>query len=206
MLKIWGRPNSINVQKVMWTVSELGLEAERLDAGLEFGVVSEPWFKTYNPNRLVPTIDDDGFVLWESNVIVRYLAAKYSLGELMPSEPETRAAAEMWMDWQQTAIMPGLGPLFVGMVRTAPGARDSDAIESAAKKVEANMRMLDDHLAGKTYLMGERFTVADIPLGCAGYRWYGLDIPRPDFPNLAAWYERLTARPGYATHVMLPLT
>jgi glutathione S-transferase len=76
MLKIWGRPNSINVQKVMWTVSELGLEAERLDAGLEFGVVSEPWFKTYNPNRLVPTIEDDGFVLWESNVIVRYLAAK----------------------------------------------------------------------------------------------------------------------------------
>ncbi len=206
MLKIWGRPNSINVQKVMWTVSELGLEAERLDAGMEFGVVSEPWFETYNPNRLVPTIDDDGFVLWESNVIVRYLAAKHSLGELMPSEPQTRAAAEMWMDWQQTAIIPDLGRLYRGIVRTAPDARDHDAIESAAKKVEAGLRMLDNRLAGRAYLMGDRFTIADIPLGCAGYRWYALDIPHPDFPNVAAWYERLTARPGFATHVMQPLT
>ena len=206
MLKIWARPNSINVQKVMWTVSELGLEAERTDAGMEFGVVSEPWFETYNPNRLVPTIDDDGFVLWESNVIVRYLAAKYSLGELMPSEPQTRATAEMWMDWQQTAIIPDLGPLFRSIVRMAPSDRDHDAIESAAKKVTAGLRMLDDHLAGRAYLMGDRFTIADIPLGCAGYRWYSLYIPHPDFPNVAAGYERLTARPGFATHVMLPLT
>ena len=206
MLKIWGRRNSINVQKVMWTVSELGIESQRLEAGMDFGVVSEPWFETYNPNRLVPTINDDGLILWESNVIVRYLAAKYSAGGLMPSELGARAAAEMWMDWQQTAIMPDLGPLFRGIVRTAPSDRDHDAIESAAKKIEAGMRMLDNCLAGRAYLMGDRFTIADIPLGCVGYRWYALDIPHPDFPNVAAWYERLTARPGFATHVMLPLT
>ena len=206
MLKIWGRPNSINVQKVMWTVAELGLEAERLDAGMEFGVVSEPWYKTYNPNRRIPTIDDDGFVLWESNVIVRYLAAKHALGELMPSEPEARATAEMWMDWQQTTIIPGLGPLFVGMVRTPPGTRDPAAMEAAASAVEAGMRLLDAHLADRTFMMGEAFTIADIPLGCACYRWYALDMPHPDLPNVAAWYDRLAKRPGYAAHVMYPLT
>ncbi len=206
MLKIWGRRNSINVQKVMWTVSELGIESERLDAGMDFGVVSEPWFETYNPNRLVPTIDDDGLILWESNVIVRHLAAKYSAGGLMPSELGARAAAEMWMDWQQTAIMPDLGPLFLGMVRTAPDARDHAAIERAAKGVEACLRVLDGQLSGKSYVLGEQLSIADIPLGCVAYRWYALDIEHADFPKLRAWYDRLADRPGFIEHVMLPLT
>src|SRR5690348_14570034 len=117
-LRIWGRRNSINVQKVMWTVAELDLRVERIDAGMHYGVVDEPWFYERNPNRLVPTIDDDGVTLWESNVIVRYLAARHGHGILMPDDPATRAKAEMWMDWQQNTIMPGLSPLFLGFIRT----------------------------------------------------------------------------------------
>ncbi|PPR68979.1 MAG: Glutathione S-transferase GstB [Alphaproteobacteria bacterium MarineAlpha3_Bin2] len=206
ILKIWGRPNSINVQKVMWTVAELGLEVERVDAGMDFGVVTEPWFEAMNPNRLVPTIDDDGFILWESNVIIRYLAEKHSLGKLMPSALEKRAIVEMWMDWQQTKIMLGLGPLFLGLVRTAPEQRDADALENAEREVEAGMRLLDNHLADRTFVMGEKFSIADIPLGCACYRWYALDIKYPDLANLRAWYDRLKIRPGFIDHVMMPLT
>jgi glutathione S-transferase len=206
MLRVWGRANSINVQKVMWTVGELGIEAKRVDAGMSHGIVNEPWYAAHNPNRLVPTIDDDGVVIWESNVIVRYLAAKHALDTLMPADPAARAEAEMWMDWQQTTVMPGLGPLFLGLIRTPAEKRDSGAIQRAAGVVESALRMLDTHLAGRPYVGGDRLTVADIPLGCVAYRWYALPVEHVEVANLRAWYERLMARPAFARHVMLPLT
>ena len=206
MLKIWGRRNSINVQKVMWTVGELSVPFERVDAGMAHGVVNEPWYATYNPNRLVPTIDDGGVVLWESNVIVRYLAAKHSAGTLMPTDPVARAKADMWMDWQQNTVMQGLSPLFLGLIRTPADKRDAGAMRTAAQSVEAAMRTLDGHLAGKAFVAGDHLTVADIPAGCATYRWYALPVEHADLPNLRAWYERLTRRPAFAEHVMLPLT
>ena len=204
MLKIWGRTNSINVQKVMWTVAELGLPFERVDAGMAHGVVNEPWYADLNPNRLVPAIDDDGAVLWESNVIVRYLAARH--GEtLMPADLATRAKAEMWMDWQQTAF-PGFGPLFLGLIRTPPAKRDMAAIRAGQENTEAGLRLLDKYLANRPYMIADHLTVADIPLGCVAYRWYALPIERPELPNLRAWYERLSKRPAFAQNVMLPLT
>ena len=207
MLKIWGRKNSINVQKVMWTVGELGLKPERVDAGMAHGVVGEPWYETFNPNRLVPTIDDDGAVLWESNVIVRYLAAKHAAGTLMPTDPVLRAKAEMWMDWQQSTVMPGaLTPLFLGLIRTPPEKRDAEALRKAAEATQAALRTLDAHLAGQPYVLGDSFTVADIPVGVATYRWYALPVEHAELPNLRAWYDRLRQRPAFAEHVMLPLT
>ena len=206
MLKVWGRKNSINVQKVMWTVAELGLAVERIDAGMSHGVVNEEWYANLNPNRLVPALQDGEFVLWESNVIVRYLAAKYGSRKLIPMDPAARATAEMWMDWQQTTVMPGLGPLFLGLVRTAPEKRDRVAIQAGAERVEAALRLLDNHLAGRSYIIGDHLSVADIPLGCVVYRWYALEIAHPKLPHLRAWYERLAVRHGFLTHVMLPLT
>jgi glutathione S-transferase len=206
MLKIWGRPNSINVQKVMWTTAELGVAHQRTDAGMAHGVVGEAWYGDKNPNRLVPMIDDDGLVLWESNVIVRYLAAKHAAGGLMPDTLPQRAQAEMWMDWQQTTLMTGLSPLFLNLIRTPLAQRDAAAIKTGAETAAAAFAMLDRHLAGRDHMVGDRFTVADIPVGVAAYRWYALPITRPDLPALRAWYERLTQRPAFATHVMLPLT
>jgi glutathione S-transferase len=205
MLKIWGRTNSINVQKVMWTVAELGLRFERVDAGMAHGVVSEPWYAELNPNRLVPAIDDDGVVLWESNVIVRYLAAKHAAGTLMPADLAMRARAEMWMDWQQTSL-PGFGPLFLGLIRTPPEKRDMAAIRAGQESTEAGLRLLDKYLANRPYMIADHLTVADIPLGCVAYRWYALPIERPDLPHLRAWYQRLTQRPAFTQNVMLPLT
>jgi glutathione S-transferase len=207
MLKIWGRTNSINVQKVMWTVGELGFKPERVDAGMAHGIVNEPWYETKNPNRLVPTIDDDGIVLWESNVIVRYLATKHAPGTLMPTDPAGRARAEMWMDWQQSTIMPGaLTPLFLGLIRTPPEKRDAAALQKAAEATEAALRKLDAHLANQPYVLGNSLTVADIPVGVATYRWYALPVEHAELPNLRAWYDQLTKRPAFAQHGMLPLS
>ncbi len=191
MLKLWGRRNSVNVQKVMWTIAEIGLEVERIDAGMAHGIVTEPWFEDINPNRLVPAIDDDGVVLWESNVIIRYLAAKHAGGTLMPADNATRARAEMWMDWQQSTIMPGLGPVFVWLVRTPAERRNMSAIGKGVDAVKAALQLLDRHLADRPYVLGDAFTIADIPLGCAVYRWYALPVEHGDMANLRAWYERL---------------
>ena len=206
MLKIWGRNNSINVQKVLWTCAELGQVFERIDCGGAFGQNREPWYLAMNPNGLVPTIDDDGFVLWESNAIVRYLAAKHAMGTLCPADPRARADAERWMDWQLTTVLPAMSPIFWGLVRTPPEKRDLGAIETARVKLADTMIILDRRLSTRTYVTGATFTMGDIPLGCMTYRWYALDIQRPDLPNLRRWYDRLVARTGFKTHVMLPMT
>lgn len=206
MLKIYGRTNSINVQKVMWAVGELGLQHQRIDAGMAFGVVNEPAYGKMNPNRLVPTIDDDGVILWESNTIVRYLAAKHATGTLMPKGHAERAQAEKWMDWQMGSIQQGLTPVFWNLIRTPADKRDMKAVETGQATVNKSLAVLDEHLKGKTFMLGDTFTVADIPLGCIAYRWYGLPIERQTFANVRAWYERLTTRPAYKQHVMLPIT
>jgi glutathione S-transferase len=206
MLRIWGRRNSINVQKVMWTVGELAVPHERIEAGMAFGIVDTAEFRGRNPNGLIPVIEDDGIVVWESNAIVRYLAAKHATGTWMPGSNLGRARAEMWMDWQQTTLTPGIGPVFMGLVRTPPEKRDSAAIEAGRKKTEAAMRVLDAHLESRQYMGGTNLTIADLALGPVAYRWYALPIERPSLPALKAWYDRLAARPAFKEHVMLPLT
>lgn len=206
MLKIYGRPNSINVQKVMWTANELGLDYEHETAGMAFGKVNENWYRAMNPNSLVPTIDDDGVVLWESNVIVRYLAAKHATGTMMPAAHAARAKAEMWMDWQQTVIHPPMTPVFWGLVRTPEAERDMSVVDANAEKVRVGLERLNAWLADQTFICGDQLTVADIPLGCAVYRWFALPVEHGRIANVRAWYERLTKRSAYREHVMLPVS
>ncbi len=206
MLKIWGRTNSINVQKVMWAVGELNLPHERIDAGMQFGVVNEPWYRAMNPNARVPTIDDDGFVLWESNAIVRYLARKYGAGGLMPASLERCADADRWMDWSTTTMAPLMTPLFWGHIRTPPEKRDAAALEQARQQMEAVMQILDAWLASRHYIAGNELSIGDIPAGCFVQRWHALPIPHGVHTHVAAWYERLCQRPAFRAHVMLPLS
>jgi glutathione S-transferase len=206
MLKVWGRKNSINVQKVLWCCDELNLDYERIDAGGEFGLNREPEYLAMNPNGLIPTISDDGFVLWESNAIVRYLASKHGAGTLYPEDLRHRADADRWMDWHITEVYRHLGPVFLGLVRTPPEERDESTIEASRQQAAEAWKILDDQLSGRAYITGSSFTMADIPLGAAVYRWYELDIERPETPNLEAWYGRLRERPAYRERVMLPLT
>ena len=206
MLKIWGRTNSINVQKVLWCCGELGLQYERVDAGMHFGVNNTPEYKAMNPNGLVPTIDDDGFVLWESHAIVRYLARKHGKGTLLPNDERAAADADRWMEWYSTTVWADLRPIFWNLVRTAPENRDMGLVEQSRQKLATTLGIADANLAKRDYMGGASFTMADIPMGVAAYRWLNLPIERPSLPNLERWYKRISERPAFAKHCMLPLT
>ena len=204
MLTVWGRVNSSNLQKVVWCCDELGLAYERIDMAGAFGFTPE--YLAMNPNKVVPTIDDDGFILWESNVIVRYLAAKHGHGTLYPADLKERAEADRWMDWQQTTLWAAMRPLFFGYVRTPEGQRDHAALAAAQRQSEDVLAIFERNLTDRAFVAGARFTMGDIPAGIAIYRWFALPIERPDFPHVARWYKSLTERPGYRAHVMHPLT
>ena len=206
MIKIWGRTDSSNVQKVLWCCDELGIPYQRIDIGGRFGGNQEKPYLDMNPNGLIPTIEDGGFVLWESNSIVRYLDDKYGHGKLLPSTPEGRAGANRWMDWQLTTLLPANVPLYWGYIRTPAEKRDLVVLENSRQAAIKVWKILDDHLTKNSYAAGDSFTMGDIPLGVWAHRWFNLPIERPEMPNVKAWYERLGQRPPYRTHVMLPLT
>ncbi len=205
MLKIIGRRNSSNVQKVLWCCAELGIDYEREDAGREFGRNDTPEFLAMNPNGTVPVIDDGGCVLWESNSIVRYLAASHGMGTLCPEELSARAGAERWMDWQLAVLGPAFTPMFHGLVRDPPEKRDHAKIAAARDNVESKLEMLDRTLGDSAFVAGDGLTIGDIPVGIYAYRWYQFDIERKALPNLERWYAALSARPAFQTHVMVGL-
>lgn len=196
MLRIWGRLSSVNVQKVVWCADELELAYERIDAGGRFGVNDTPEFLARNPNGLVPVIDDDGFVLYESNAIVRYLAARDSRSTLWPDDLRKRADADRWMEWQSTSFTPAMWAIFWQLIRTPADKRDAAAIEASRAKCEKLTALLDAHLAKHRYLTENGFTTADIVVGCATHRWLNLPAAREPRPHLERWYTELKSRPG----------
>jgi glutathione S-transferase len=207
MLKIWGRTNSVNVQKVLWCLAELGVAYERVDAGLDHGKNKEPWYLALNPNGRIPLLQDGAFSLWESNTIVRYLSARFGRGVLWPESAETRALAERWMDWQLSTLMTPVSTVFWNLIRTPPDRRDADAIARGTADAVRAAAILDGHLTAHAYVAGDSFTMGDIPAGALVHRWLALPgVERPDHPALRAWYERLVARPAYRDHVLLPLS
>jgi glutathione S-transferase len=206
MLKIWGRANSINVQKVLWCCQEIGLEYERIDAGLHFGVNDTPEYALMNPTGLVPTIEDGDVRLWESNVIVRYLSHKHSTGGLCPADIVTRFDAERWMDWQTSQFWAVLRPLYIALIRTPAAQRDADVILRAEKLSKSAVRILDMRLADRPFVAGDTFTMGDIPAAVTVHRWYGLDIERPEMPNVMRWYGRMREKPAFRQIVMMPLS
>ena len=206
MLKVWGRKDSSNVQKVVWCCDELGVPFERIDIAGTFGKNTEKPYIDLNPNGLVPTIEDEGFVLWESNSILRYLIEKYGRGRLLPVTMEGRASANRWMDWQLTAMNPFMVTLFQGLIRKSEAERDPAAIERAQHHAADRWKMVNDYLKEGPYLAGDTFSMGDIPLGVWAYRWYNLSIHRPQLPRVEQWYAALCKRPAYQTNIMIPLT
>lgn len=202
MLTIWGRLNSHNVKKVAWAAAEVGEPNIRHDMGGPFGFTDA--YLAMNPNRLVPTIEDEGFVLWESNAILRYLAARYA-PMLWPADPVERALGDRWMDWQ-FGYADAQRPIFLNLVRTPVEKRDGAAIARAADACGQQMAILDAALAQRPWLSGETFGIADMPMGVYAHTYFTLDIPRPSLPHVEGWYGRLRSRPAFADLVMIPLS
>src|SRR5262249_43406118 len=153
--------------------------------------VDEAFYRKMNPNGRVPTIDDDGFLLWESNAIVRYLAAKHGAGKLSPSDPRVRADADRWMDWASNHVTPAMGPAFMGLVRTPAEKRNMAQIAAAAEATAQQLQVLEQGLEGRDYVAGQSFTMGDIVIGVNVYRWYALDVKRPTLPRIEAYHARL---------------
>jgi glutathione S-transferase len=192
MLKIWGRTNSVNVQKALAALEEAGIAYERVDAGLAYGVVNTPEYRALNPNGLVPTIDDNGFILWESNSIIRYVCAKYA-PELWPADPQTRAAAERWMDWQLTTLLDPVNAIFRPLVRKM-GTPDPASIEKARGECLRNFAILDELLSRQPFVTGASFGIADCCLAPLTHRWLHLPVERAPAPHLEEWYARMRQR------------
>jgi len=194
VLKIWGRISSINVRKVVLAAQLLGLPFERVDAGAAFGVTRTPEYLARNPNALVPTLEDGDFVLWESNVIVRYLCAKYGIPLDRPQDLQQRFDAERWMDWQQTTLNPAGREAFVQLIRVALEKRQQQLIDESIAATEPLLKILDAHLARQAYMAGDAFTMADIPIACEIHRWRGTPVPQVPLPNVDRWYDGIRSQ------------
>jgi len=208
MLKIWGRNTSSNVQKVLWALGEMKLPFDRVDVGGVFGKTKEAAYLALNPNSLVPTLEEeDGFILWESNSIVRYLAAKHANRTLEPADLRTRALAHKWMDWQLSVLGPAITPVFWGLIRTPPEKRDAAAIAAGKEKTIAAARIMDAQLGKTAYLAGGEFSYGDIPVGIMIYRYLQLIPERPATPNLERWYQAISSRAAFKEQVaVVPLS
>lgn len=203
MLKILGRATSSNVQKVVWLCDELDIAYDRSDIGGPFGGNDQPEYLSLNPNGIVPTIDDDGFVLWESNSILRYLAEKHGAGTpLWPADLQARASASRWMDWSLSILASRHVPVFQGLIRTAEADRDLEKIAAARDLWAKANRVLDIWLADHEYLSGDAFGTGDIPASPFTFRWFNLDIEREDYPNLKRWHDAICARPAFRKNVI----
>lgn len=206
MLRILGRPNSYNTQKVLWLLDEMGTPFTLELYGLEHGGNHTPEYKKLNPNELVPTLIEDDFVLWESNSILRYLAGKYGNGRFVPADPRDRARGDRWLDWALTTLTPAITPAFWGLIRSKPEQRDMTKINESVAKSNDCLAMLDRYLGETPYVGGAEFGIGDIPVGILTYRFYTLPIERRSFTNLDAWYKRLSGRPAYRQRIMIGLS
>ncbi len=208
MRTLYGRITSINVQKAVWALGELGLEFDWIDKDGTVGSINTAEYRELNPAAQIPTINDDGILLRQSNAIVRYLSHTYSDGKLIPDDPQSYAEAERWMEWQATDCWSCMRPVFWGLIRTKPEDRNMAEINKNIESCHKEFAFLNDFLADRAYIAGEKFSMGDIPAGCATQRYLGLPAEHmqwPDLPHLKAWFERLCQRPAFQEYVMIPL-
>ena len=204
MLEIWGRKNANQVIQVLWTLAELEIDYQRHSIGTRNGDLETEEYKSLNPNSKIPTIRDNGFVMWESHAIIRYLARQYGLGTLYPDDPQKAAVSDQWMTWSTDSFMGTFFPVFWQLVRTEESERDYKKIAEMAKQSSEILQILEDHLVKNNFVAGEQFTYGDIPLGVLIHKYFVLDIERPSLPGIEAWYERLSIREPFQEHAMQP--
>lgn len=205
MIRVYSRRNASNVLPVMWTLEELGVAHVRIDTGGSFEGTRTPEYLAMNPNARIPTIEDEGFVLWESNAIIRYLVRNYDAKRLLrPDSEKAYALADQWMDWHKTTLYPAYIDWFWAIVRTEPGARDQRRIADLRKSTDAALVVLEAQLKKTGFVVGDKWSMADVPFGPLVYRYLEVAQPGSSYPNLQAWFNRLLGRPAFQKHVVFP--
>ena len=202
MLHIYGRKNSNQVIQTMWAVGEMNIAHTRHNIGGSFGGTDTAEYGAMNPNRLVPTIDDDGFILWESYAIIRYLCRQYGMGTLWPEDNKQAGIADQWMEWTNSRFMGTFFPIFWSLIRTAKENQDQKKIDESAQATGELLNIVENNLQDKPYMAGDSLTMGDIPLGSMMFKYYNLNIQRPALPNIENWYQRLCEREAYQKHCM----
>lgn len=207
-LTIWGRANSVNVQKVLWCLAELDLPYQRIDAGMQFGRNDQPDYLAMNPNGRIPTLVEGDYVLWESNSVMRYLCMAHGRGSpVYPQEPKARAAVDRWLDWTLSTLQPVDRPVFWALVRTPPEKRDMIQIQKDADAEAIVWRVVEAQLATRRFVEGDQFTIADIAIGTFARRWLGVEgVTKPTLPNLERWFSEIAQRPGFVRFVAPPMS
>jgi glutathione S-transferase len=205
MIRVWGRRSSVNVQKVLWTLAELDIPFARETVGGSFGGNRDADFLRMNPNGLIPVILDGDVTMFESNAIVRYLAARYRAGLLRPKDHKSLALAEQWMEWQQTTLYPKVQDIFWNNVRLPAEKRDAAAVAAAEHAIVEPLRIADRHLAQHDWFAGDRLSFGDIVMGCVFWRYMALDCTKPDLPHVMEWLAALKTREAYRAWVMVPV-
>ena len=205
---IWGRANSVNVQKVLWCLHELDLAYERIDAGMAFGRNTEQNYLVMNPNGRVPTLVEGDFVLWESNSVMRYLAMAHRPDSpIYPQAPRTRAGVDRWLDWTLSTVQPVDRPVFWALVRTSLAQRDMVAIQKDVDAEAAVWNIADRRLVAHRYFEGDQFTLADIAVGAFARRWFGVEgVTKPKLAHLERWFREIEERPGFKKFIAPPMT
>ena len=206
-LHIWGRLNSINVQKVLWLCEDLKIPFERTDAGMQYGVNKTQSYLQLNPNGLVPVIKDKELVLWESHAILRYLSKKHDVTDILyPKSADQSAKIDQWLDWYNTTAWPVMRPLFWGFIRTKLEERNLQELEKTRVQMSSILKILDNQLRSTPWVTGDHFTIADLPLALIAFRWFNLPIEREDYQHLSRWFKQIELRPGYSKYANAPLT
>jgi glutathione S-transferase len=202
---MYGRKSSLNVQKVMWLVDELGISHKQIEVGGSFGGLDTAEFRAMNPHGRVPVIADDGTIVWESHAILRYLAARYGAGTFWSDSPAQRSQTDRWMDWMQCTLQPDfLVGVFWGFYRTPADQRNMPMVDEKIRRCGHHFQLLNGILADRQFLLGDQLSLADIPPGTSLYRYFNIDIARPNIPHVERWYRALQLRPAYRAHVMVP--
>ena len=201
MLQILGKVTSINVRKVLWTCAELQLPFQQEDWGSGFRSTETAEFLALNPNAMVPVIKDDGFVLWESNTIIRYLASRYGDAHLYPTEPQARARIDQWIDWQGAELNRAWSYAFLALVRKSSAHQDAEAIRVSSENWARHIAIVNRQLETTgAFIAGRDFSLADIPVGLSMNRWFSTPLAHPNFPSVADYFERLSERPGFLAY------
>lgn len=196
--RVLGRRTSNNVQKVLWLADLLGLPLAQEDYGGPFGRNREPGYLALNPNGTVPTLVEGEFVLWESNAILRYLAAR-AASPLYPPTFDERACVDQWLDWQLGVLSPAFRPLYVAHVRER---RPLETVPALVAPARAAFELLDRALQDREWIAGEALTIADVAIGPMVHRWFALGLADPGQAELARYWRQLAGDAAFRRHVM----